>query len=137
MVRVFLERRELPDDLRHLLDQNVAAAECTPPLDIIETGAALEVLLDVPGVSATEIDIVFARNVLLVTGYKQPALCGHSDAAFHIAERAFGRFGRAIKLEGAFDTGRASAVLAGGELRIVLPRQSERRGRLTRIPIRS
>ena len=137
MVRVYVERRELPDDLRQLLDRNVAAAECTPPLDIVETGAALEVLLDVPGVSASEIEIVFARNVLLVTGDKPPALCGHSDAAFHVAERAFGRFGRAIKLEGAFDTGRASAVLAGGELRIVLPRQSERRGRLTRIPIRS
>jgi HSP20 family protein len=137
MVRVYVERRELPDDLRQLLDQNVAAAECTPPLDVIETSAALEVLLDVPGVSASEIEIVFARNVLLVTGQKQPSSCGHSEVAFHVAERAFGRFGRAIKLEGAFDTGRASAALAGGELRIVLPRQSERRGRLTRIPIRS
>jgi HSP20 family protein len=137
MVRVYVERRELPDDLQQLLDQNVAAAECTPPLDIIETSAALEVLLDLPGVSASEIDIVFARNVLLVTGHKQPALYEHTDAAFHVAERAFGRFGRAIKLEGAFDTARASATLAGGELRIALPRQIERRGRLTRIPIRS
>jgi HSP20 family molecular chaperone IbpA len=49
--------------------------------------------------------------------------------AFHLAERTFGRFARAITLSGAFDAGRATASLAGGELRVVLPRIEERRGR--------
>src|SRR6476661_8103285 len=137
MVRVYVERRDLPADLRQLLDMNPAAAECTPPLDIIEIADAIEVLLDVPGVAASEIEIVFARNVLLVTGQKQPALYADGNAAFHIAERAFGRFGRAIKLEAAFDAARATASLTDGELRIVVPRREERRGRQIRIPIRS
>ena len=136
MVRVYVERRELPDDLRHLLDVNASAAECTPPLDVLETALGLEVLLDVPGVAASDIEIVFARNVLLIAGSKHPAACEHSDAAFHIAERAFGRFGRALQLEGAFDAGRATATLRDGELRLVFPRLEERRGRQIRIPIR-
>ena len=37
MVRVYVERKDLPDDLRHLLDVNASAAECTPPLDVFET----------------------------------------------------------------------------------------------------
>ena len=112
------------------------AAECTPPLDVVETGAGIEILIDVPGVPASAIEIVFADNVLLVAGEKLPALCEHADAGFHMAERAFGRFARAIRVEGAYDAGRAAASLSQGELRIVLPRIEERRGARIRIPVR-
>src|SRR5437762_3381699 len=87
MARVYVERRELPAELIRLLDANPAAAECTPPLDIIETDAAIEAILDLPGVAPTAVEIVFSRNVLLVTGQKLPGVCEHVDAGFHIAER--------------------------------------------------
>ena len=135
MARVYIERRELPAELLRLLDATPAAAECTPPLDIIETDAAVEAILDIPGVPRSSVEIVFSRNVLLVTGQKLPAGCEHRDAAFHIAERSFGRFARAIGVDGAFDAGRATATLTDGELRIVLPRLAERRGGEIRIPI--
>jgi HSP20 family protein len=143
MARVFVERRELPDDLRRLFEalSNAVggpaetAAECTPPLDILETDAAVDVLMDLPGVARASIEIVFAANVLVVAGHKLPKAYDHGDAAFHLAERAFGRFARAVTLEGAFDAGRATADLSHGELRIVLPRIDERRGREIRIPI--
>ena len=135
MARVYVERRELPAELLRLLDATPVAAECTPPLDIIETEAAIEAILDIPGVPRDSVEIVFSGNVLLVTGQKLPAVCEHRDAAFHIAERSFGRFARAIGVDGAFDAGRATASLADGELRIVLPRLAERRGGQIRIPI--
>ena len=135
MAHVYLERRELPDDLRLVLEANVSAAEYTPPLDIIETDRAVEILLDVPGVAAAQIEIVFSRNVVLIVGEKVPAACEHGDAAFHIAERAFGRFARAIGLDGAYDAGKASATLKHGELHVVLPRLAERRGGRIRIPV--
>jgi HSP20 family protein len=136
MARVYVERRELPVELLRLLDVHPAAAECTPPLDIIETDTGVEAILDLPGVPAAEVEIAFSRNVLLITGRKLPAPCDHRDAAFHIAERSFGRFGRAISVEGAFDAGRATATLVDGELRVLLPRLAERRGAEIRIPIR-
>ena len=135
MARVYGERRELPAELLRLLDTHPAAAECTPPLDIIETEAGIEAVLDLPGVAGSSIEIVLSRNVLLVTGQKLPAVCEHEDAAFHIAERSFGRFARAIAADGAFDAGRATATLANGELRVFLPRLAERRGAQIRIPI--
>ena len=135
MARVYVERRELPAELLRLLDANPIAAECTPPLDIIETNAALEAILDVPGVPEDSVEIVLSGNVLLVTGQKLPSPCEHRDAAFHIAERSFGRFARAIGVDGAFDAGRATATLNDGELRIVLPRLPDRRGGPIRIPI--
>ena len=136
VARVYLERRDLPLDLLRLLDSSTSAAECTPPLDVIETEAAIELLLDLPGVSATNVEIVFAQNVLLITGTKHPAACEDREAGFHIAERAFGRFARAVSLEGAYDTARAAASLRDGELRVVLPRLDERRGAPIRIPVR-
>jgi HSP20 family protein len=135
MARVYMERRELPAELLRLLDASPVAAECTPPLDIIETNAALEAILDVPGVPEDSVEIVLSGNVLLVTGQKLPSPCEHRDAAFHIAERSFGRFARAIGVDGAFDAGRATATLNDGELRIVLPRLADRRGGPIRIPI--
>jgi HSP20 family protein len=136
MARVYVERRDLPAHLIRLLEETRAAAECTPPMDVLETATGLEVRLDVPGVPASDVEIVFADSVLLIAGQKAPHLCEHADAGFHIAERAFGRFARAIRVDGAFDAGRAAATLAAGELRVVLPRIEERRGAQIRIPIR-
>jgi HSP20 family protein len=137
MARVYVERRELPSELVRLLDATPAAAECTPFLDVIETDAGVEVVLDVPGVPRDSIEIVFSNNVLLIAGQKLPAMCEHRDAAFHIAERSFGRFARAISVDGAFDGGRATATLADGELRVRLPRLADRRGVQIAIQIRS
>ncbi len=57
------------------------------------------------------------------------------DAAFHMAERTFGRFARVVPLGGAVDAGRARATMRAGELRVSFPRIADRRGRQIRIPI--
>ena len=41
MARVYVERRELPDDLRRLLEGGVTA-EYTPPIDVIESEGLLD-----------------------------------------------------------------------------------------------
>jgi HSP20 family protein len=110
--------------------------ECSPPLDVIETANTIEILLDVPGVVSSSISIVFSRNTLVIAGQKLPGACEHR-AAFHVAERTFGHFARAVRLGGAYNAGAARATLAAGELRIVLPRIEERRGTEIRIPIQA
>jgi HSP20 family protein len=116
-------------------DADASAAECAPPMDVIETADGVEIVMDVPAVQLNEIRLVFSQNTLIVAGHKRPGPCAHQDAAFHLAERGFGRFARAVRLTGAFDGGRALATLSHGELRIVLPRLEERRGRDITIPI--
>lgn len=142
MPRIFLERRDLSDDLRKLFDllngeaqAAGGAGECDPPLDVIESAGAIELVMDLPGVDRDHLQVLFARGTVLIAGTKRPAACSHHDAAFHLAERAFGRFARAVRITGAVDAGRARATLASGELRIVLPRIDERRGREIRIAI--
>lgn len=141
MARIILERRDLGEEARRLFDilereqPGGLAGECVPPLDVVETAATVEIVMDLPGIAAGDVQVVFGRGVLVIGGRKLPPGCEHGEAAFHLAERAFGGFARAVRLSGAFDAGRASATLAGGELRIVLPRIEERRGRELRIPV--
>ena len=141
MARIFVERRDGAEQLRRLarwMDDEPAAGvpgECNPPLDVFETPAAVELLMDLPGVPADRVRVICSGGMILVAGTKVAKACAHGDATFQLAERCFGRFARAVRLAGAFDAGRANASLVAGELRIVLPRIEERRGRDIRIPV--
>lgn len=142
MPRIYLERREMGEDLRRLFDlldgESQAAGgtgECTPPLDVTESPTQLEIVMDLPGVKADAVQLVFSSGTLVIAGTKLPASCGHKEAAFHMAERTFGRFTRAVHIGGAVDAGKARATIRNGELRIVIPRIEERRGRRIRIAI--
>jgi HSP20 family protein len=143
VARIFVERRETDDELRRLFEQLTGidtrphAADCHVPLDVIETSTGMEVIADLVGVDPDAVHVAVARDTLLITGVKRPAACGHQDATFHVAERVFGRFARAVRLGGAFDVARGGATLRAGELRVTLPRIEERRGREHRIPVRA
>jgi HSP20 family protein len=144
VARIFLERRDAGEDLwdwfteyhREWQAASPAAAECSPPMDVVETATAVEILMDLPGVTLTSVKIVFAQGLLVIGGTKLPARCQHHEAAFHFAERSFGRFARGVRLSGAFDTGQATAMLTAGELRVVLPRIAERRGKEVHVPVK-
>ena len=118
------------------IDTRPHAAECRVPLDVVETSTGIEVIVDLVGIEPDAVHVVIARDTLLITGVKRPAACEHQDATFHVAERVFGRFARAVQLAGAFDVVRGDATLRAGELRVRLPRIEERRGREHRIPVR-
>lgn len=146
------ETRDLGGDLRQLFadidatlppEHRVYSGECHPPLDVLETQSGVEVIVDVAGVPADGIRILFRRDTLMIAGEKAPgppssrsgAHSENSEPTFHLVEREFGRFARAVRLTGAFDVSRASASLTGGELTIVLPRLADRRGQPHIIPL--
>ena len=57
------------------------------------------------------------------------------DHSFHLVEREFGRFARAVPLTGAFDIPATRATMRNGELTVHLPKRIERRGQGHRIPV--
>jgi len=138
------ETKDLADDARQLLaevDREVPGAaqinaDCRPPVDVFETTAGLEVVMDVPGVPPGSLRVAVRRSTLLIVGAKLTA-GADATARFHLAERSYGRFARVIRLSGAFDAARARAVTRCGQLQITLPRIEDRRGRILRIPVES
>lgn len=139
------ESRELTDDIRELFDdlaaslhheQRAFSGECHPALDVLETHEAIEVVVDISGVPASALRVLYRGGILLVAGEKAP-MRSAEEQTFHLVEREFGRFARAVRLNGAFDIAQAQAIVRDGELTIVLPKLSDRRGQSHRIPVRA
>lgn len=137
------ESTELADDIRQLFEdlsrslehgRRAYSGEYHPSLDVLETDSAVEVIVDVSGVAADALRVLFRSGVLIIAGEKAPAPAGEAQT-FHLVEREFGRFARAVRLNGAFDVQQSRATLRDGELTIVLPKLDERRGSPHRIPI--
>jgi HSP20 family protein len=142
VARIFFDLRDAGEDLRRRfswLDQEVAPGEGAsadnPPMDVLETDAGVEIILDLPGIDVHSVTVTYKDGAVVIAGHKRPTRCRHGQAAFHLAERSFGRFRRSVPLAGAFDANRARATLAAGELHIELPRLEDRRGQPIRINV--
>ena len=139
------EAEELADDVRRIFAEldalgrrhpAAAAGQYTPSLDVVETDEFIEIVVDLPGVRTTSVRIVLKGTLVLVVGEKLALPPSGSDRGdYHLVERAFGRFARAVRVTSAFDGGAARASLLAGELRIVLPKIHDRRGQPRTISI--
>jgi len=143
MPHLFREARDLAEDVRRVFeelergdDRRSISGECVPALDVVETAEAIRIVVDLPGVQPEEVRILIKGGLLLIAGQKAPTTCSSHDASFHLVERGFGRFARVVHLTGAFDAARAEATIQAGELRLVIPKLEDRRGREIIVPIR-
>jgi HSP20 family protein len=143
VTRIFFHRHDFDRDMLRFLRQldedapDRAEVEHRPPIDVVETAEAIDVIADLPGVSASAVRIVVTGSTLVIAGRKGAPVCQHASATFHLAERSFGRFAYGLRVAVAIDAGRATATLKAGELRITLPRIDERRGHEREITIKS
>jgi HSP20 family protein len=137
------EATEVADDIRSLFDElsrtlprehRVFSGACHPPLDVLETDDAVEITVDVAGIPAEALRVLFRGGVVLIVGEKAPP-AGSGELTYHLVEREFGRFARAVRVDGAVNAGEAKATFRDGELLIVLPKIADRRGSAHRIPV--
>ena len=137
------EVSDLAEDVREIFDELAAtlktgqraySGECHPAVDVFETDAAIEIVMDVSGISPDALRVVFRAGVLLIAGEKAPP-AARGPQTFHLVEREFGRFARGVRLNGSFDVQAGCATIRDGELTVVLPKRPDRRGRAHRIPI--
>lgn len=121
------EVRQVFLDLGRVFGPDSLAGECAPPIDVYETDDAIEIAVDLPGVDPTAVRVMAKGDAVLVVGEKPPRRV-HGDSTFHLVERGYGRFARAVPTTHPCDTARATAAFVKGELRISLPKIRDRRG---------
>jgi HSP20 family protein len=135
---ISMEVGDLGQEVRRLFDElgrrrperrHMVSGECMPLQDVFETDRTIEIVLDLPGVSIDSCRILIKSGVVLVVGEKERPETARGPASFHLVERDFGRFARAVRVHGAFDAAKAQARLKDGELRLILPKIQDRRGR--------
>ena len=99
-----------------------------PPLDVFETPEKLSVAVELPGMSASDVEITVEDNVLTLRG-QRPFYKGANEEAFHRIERRFGPFQRRITLPKQSDAERISAQMDEGVLMIDVPKIEQARPR--------
>jgi HSP20 family protein len=121
-------------DLGRTFGGESLAGQCSPALDMYERDDAIEVVVDLPGVDPTAVRVVAKGDTVLIVGEKA-ARRPRPESSFHLVERDFGRFARAVRLGHACDTAAARAHFANGELHITVPKIADRRGRTVPIVV--
>jgi HSP20 family protein len=89
--------------------------------------------IEIPGLEPDAIEIQFVDGILLVSGEKRVAR-EERRGRYHVTERAYGRFERALPLPAEVDESQARADYRHGVLSVRVPKH--RRAAARRIPVR-
>jgi HSP20 family protein len=126
--RVFLE-------LGRMFGAESLVGQCSPPLDMYERDETIEIVMDLPGVDPAAVRVVAKGDTILIVGEKSAARRPLTASSFHLVERDWGRFARAVRLGYPCDPANARARVTHGELHISVPKIPERRGRIIEITL--
>ena len=93
------------------------------PVTFFDTGSALVMSADVPGLTEKDFSLSLAQNVLTVQGERR--VRAPEGYATHRQERASVRFSRSFALPCRVDAERTTATLKDGVLTVTLPKTPE------------
>jgi HSP20 family protein len=114
---------------------HLAVGSWIPNVDLCESGDAVVVRVELPGVNHTDVSIMIRDGAIRVQGIKSEPGESHQLLCYFCLERRYGKFDRTIPIAWAVDTRRVQAILEKGILTIVLPKVQDRRGLPVEIPI--
>lgn len=86
-----------------------------------ETAQSVIVRIELPGMRKEDIDVSIYRGRLQIRGEKRSA-AEHEARYYHLMERAFGRFERAISLPFNVDATQAEVSYQDGVVTVILPK---------------
>ncbi len=99
-----------------------------PAADVLETETEYRVLMDLPGIDPSAIQLRVEKDTLTVqVDRKQPQPT--AGEAVHRSERAFGTFFRSFTLPTGVDATRVEATYEQGVLTVKLPKREEAKAR--------
>ena len=98
-----------------------------PGTDILETGDAITMAMEMPGISKENIDIKLEKRQLSVLGHIDFADYENSKPVY--TEYDIGHFSRSFTLSSEIDTDNINASVADGVLTLVLPKARETQSR--------
>jgi len=100
----------------------------TPPVEVTETDDAIDVTVELPGISKDDVEVDLDNNVLTIRGEKKEEK-EEKEKERYLYERYYGSFQRSFSLPAPVDENDVSAEFRNGVLNIRLKKQAEARGR--------
>ena len=117
------------------LPSNIFGAGGFPAIDVVDTGDAVEVSAELPGVKEDDLDVSISGDVLTLKGEKS---YDHEEKEenFHRIERRYGSFRRQIPLGFTPESGAVSADFADGILQLKVAKPAAAKAEVQKIDIK-
>jgi len=98
------------------------AEEWVPAVDVAEAPDKVTVKAEVPGLDPKELDISLVGDLLTIKGEKKSER-EEKKENYHLVERSYGSFSRAIRLPAAVDADKIEASYDQGVLTVTCPKK--------------
>ena len=105
-----------------------------PRVDVLELAEQVQVDIDLPGVTAEEINITLAGNMLTVTGTRSTGTMTTAGQTVRVSERPSGQFRKSVPMPVAVDPEQVTAAVQNGVLTVMLEKSPTEKSR--QIPIK-
>lgn len=120
--------RELDQLFAPYGEAGTSPAGFVPPLDLTETENAVQVKVDLPGLTREQIKLSLQDEILTISG-ERPIDAVEAGTEYHRRERAQGRFERSVRLALPVDAAKVTASYKDGVLVVTLPKSQEAKPR--------
>jgi HSP20 family protein len=112
--------------LDRLLEQFAQAStnglrNIVPKIEVVENDKSIELTAEMPGLQEGDVEISLVDNVLTIRGEKR-AEQERDEQNYHVTERVYGSFYRAIELPAGIDPSRVEASMSNGVLKVSIPK---------------
>lgn len=101
-----------------------AAGRFVPKVDVVDTGKAVEIKVEVPGLEEKDLDVSLEGSHLRIKGEKKDER-KEEQKGYYLLERSSGTFERHLTLPENLDTEKVDARFKNGVLYITVPKTKE------------
>jgi HSP20 family protein len=111
-------------------------ADLMPRIDMSETEGEVDIDAELPGLTEKDIDVTLSGDTLIIRGEKKSER-EESKKNYHMSERTYGSFSRAIPLPFEADASKITAQFDNGVLHIAIPKPPEAAAKTAKIPVKA
>jgi len=106
-----------------------------PAVDLVEQEKAFELTAELPGLDEKNVEVKVVNGVLTIKGEKQEDK-EEKNKDFHMRERRFGTFERALRIPDTIDADKIEASFKKGVLTVTLPKIAEAQKPVKKIEVK-
>ncbi len=116
--------RLFDETLSRIFKEEAPRGVWSPPVDIVEQESMVVLMIDLPEMNQSEIEIKVEENTLIIQGERR-LIKRNPEEHYIQVERPYGHFQRTFALPKAIDQEEIKASYKDGVLRVLLPRKKD------------
>lgn len=128
------EMNRLFDSLASASDGEPAGMAFVPPAELEETGDAIHLRLEVPGIDAQDLDVQVTAEAVAISGDRKSATKTEENGMTR-SEFRYGKFRRVIPLPMRVKNTEVKAEYKDGILNLTLPKAEEEKNKVVKVNI--